>query len=201
MTDGPRRTDAGDLGEPQLVDGGFNGWRIPPSDGPTEVRLHWSAQTPLTIALLITLLAVIGCIVLAVLDRKRVPIPIPPAARFEFPGRREPRRVMVVAGVIWIVAAIVLIGPQWGLLAAAGALVLVVLPRPRLAGVVAAVILGTIGAVIVVVVLDERPFPNAGWPARFEWLHPWGLFAAVSLAVTAAAGISAPSRNDHRDSA
>ena len=48
------------------------------------------------------------------------------------------------------------------------------------------------------VVLEERPFPNAGWPARFERLHSWGFFAAVSLAVNAAAGIAASSRSDRR---
>jgi arabinofuranan 3-O-arabinosyltransferase len=193
--------DAGDLGEPQLVDGGFNGWWIPPSDGPTEVRLHWTAQTPLTVGLLVTLLVVLGCIALVVLDRKRVPIAVPPAARFEFPGGREPRRAMVVTGVIWIVAAVLLIGPRWGLVAAAGAIVLVVLARPRLVGVLAAGIVATIGAVIVWVVVDERPFPNAGWPARFDLLHPWGLFAAVSLAVTAAAGIPTSSRSKRRERA
>ena len=36
------------------------------------------------------------------------------------------------------------------------------------------------------VVQTERPWPDAGWPSRFEWLHGLGLFAAVSLAVTLA---------------
>ncbi len=66
-------------------------------------------------------------------------------------------------------------------------MLLVGLGRPRLAGLVTMGIVAVIGAVIVWVVLDERPFPNAGWPARFEWLHGLGLFAAVSLVVTIAA--------------
>jgi hypothetical protein len=36
------------------------------------------------------------------------------------------------------------------------------------------------------VVHDERPWPDAGWPSRFAWLHGLGLFAAVALAVSSA---------------
>ncbi len=45
-----------------------------------------------------------------------------------------------------------------------------------------------IGAVVVRVVRTERPLPDAGWPVRFERLHGLGLFAAVTLGVTLAAG-------------
>ncbi len=76
------RTEAGDLGAPQLVDGGFNGWWIPPSDEPTEVSLRWTAQTPLNVALVLTMLAVLACIAVAVLDRRRRAVPATvPAAR------------------------------------------------------------------------------------------------------------------------
>jgi arabinofuranan 3-O-arabinosyltransferase len=57
-------------------------------------------------------------------------------------------------------------------------------------GVVTAGVVATTGVVMVWVVHDERPWPDAGWPARFEWLHRWGLFAAVSLLVTLAAALS-----------
>ena len=49
-------------------------------------------------------------------------------------------------------------------------------------------ILVVMGAVVARVVQHERPYPNAGWPVRFEWLHGLGLFAAVSLAIVAFAG-------------
>ena len=89
---------------------------------------------------------------------------------------------------MWVVLAAVLVGPGWALVAAIAAAVLVVwLGRPRLAGLVTIGILAVIGAVIVRVVRTERPWPDAGWPVRFEWLHGLGLFAAVSLAVTLAA--------------
>ena len=82
----------------------------------------------------------------------------------------------------------VLIGPSWAAPAAAGAVLIVVAGRPRLAGVATLATLAVIGSVIVAVVVDERPWPDAGWPARFEWLHGWGLFAAVALAISGLAG-------------
>jgi arabinofuranan 3-O-arabinosyltransferase len=175
-----------DLGAPQLVDGGFNGWWIPPSDGPTEVRLRWTVQTPLNIALVLTVLAVLACIALAVLDRRRVALSASPAAEFEFPGPRQSVRAALVTGGLWAVATLLLVGPGFALLAIVGAAALVVVRRPRLVGLVTIGILVTIGAVIVWVVRDERPWPDGGWPVRFEWLHGWGMFAAVTLAVTLA---------------
>jgi arabinofuranan 3-O-arabinosyltransferase len=188
-------TDAGDLGDPQLVDGGFNGWWVPPSDGPTAVTVRWTAQTPLDVALLLTLIAVLACIVLAVVDRRRDVVLAPAEPDFEFPGRRQALRPLLVAGGAWIVAAVLLVGPVWALLAAVGTAALVVVRRPRLVGIVTLGILAVIGAVMVWVVRDEHPFPDAGWPARFEWLHGWGLFAAVTLLVTLVAGTG----EKHRD--
>jgi hypothetical protein len=59
--------------------------------------------------------------------------------------------------------------------------VLALLRRPRLAGLVTVGILAFSAAVVVYVVRTDQPFPNAGWPVRFDWLHGLGLFAAVSL--------------------
>jgi arabinofuranan 3-O-arabinosyltransferase len=188
-------TDAGDLGDPQLVDGGFNGWWIPPAEGPTAVTVRWTAQTPLDVALLLTLIAVLACIVLAVVDRRRDVLIAPAEPDFEFPGPRQAVRPLLVAGGAWIVAALLLVGPVWALLAAVGTAALVVVGRPRLVGIVTVGILVVIGAVMVWVVRDEHPFPGAGWPARFEWLHGWGLFAAVTLLVTMVAGTAESHRH------
>ena len=64
----------------------------------------------------------------------------------------------------------------------------VALGRPRLAGVLTMGIIAVMGLVVVRVVQTERPWPDAGWPARFEWLHALGAFAAVSLLVTIVTG-------------
>ena len=67
-------------------------------------------------------------------------------------------RTRWVAAAAWVVAAALFVGWGWALVAAAAAAVLVVgLGRPRLAGMVTIGIVAVIGAVIVWVVLDERP--------------------------------------------
>jgi len=121
-------TSAGSLGQPTLVDGGFNGWRIPPSDGPTEVTLQWTSQRPLTIAIVLSGLAVLAAIALAILDRRRQPLPAYALPRLGFPGSPAPRPALVAGAVVWVVAAGLLVGPAWMLAAAllllAGGLVL-----------------------------------------------------------------------------
>jgi arabinofuranan 3-O-arabinosyltransferase len=177
--------DGRDLGPPQLVDGGFNGWRIDPTDLQVAVSIEWTAQTPLTIALLLTLIAILACIAIAVLDRRRDALAVVGRPRFATGEPVAPARVRWTAAAVWVVAAALFVGPGWGLVAAVAAGVLVVIAgRPRLAGAVTMAIVGLIGIVMVRVVQTERPWPDAGWPSRFEWLHGLGMFAAVSLAVT-----------------
>ena len=181
--------DGVDLGPPQLVDGGFNGWRIAPSDDPVDVVMQWTAQGPQTIALIISAVGVLGCLALAALDRRSSAAAAVPVARFARGEGPVPDRTRWIAAGVWVVAAAVLVGVGWALLAAiAGGVLIVHLGRPRLAGVVTIGLLVVIGLVVVRVVQREHPFPNAGWPARFEWLHGLGLFAAVTLVVSAFAG-------------
>ena len=181
--------DGVDLGPPQLVDGGFNGWRIPPSDGSVAVVMQWTAQGPQTIALLISAVGVLGCFAIAALDRRSTATAAVPVARFATGEGPVPDRTRWIAAGVWVVATAVLVGVGWALLAAvAGAVLIVHLGRPRLAGVLTIGLLVVIGLVVVRVVQREHPFPNAGWPHRFEWLHGLGLFAAVTLVVSAFAG-------------
>jgi len=181
-------TPAGSLGPPAPVDGGFNGWRIPPSDGPTEVTLHWTSQRPLTVALVLSGLAVLAVIALAIVDRRRQSLPAYALPRLAFPGAPAPRPALIAGAVVWVAAAGLLVGPAWMLAAAVGsAIVLGVLRRPRLAGLVTVGILAFSALAVVYIVRTEQPIPNAGWPVRFERLHDLGLFAAVSL-LPAAAG-------------
>ncbi len=63
------RTAAGSLGPPQLIAGGFNGWWIPPHDGPLTVWVGWTAQRPLNAAIALSLAAAFVAITLAITDR------------------------------------------------------------------------------------------------------------------------------------
>ncbi|MBA3289451.1 MAG: hypothetical protein H0U21_15790 [Acidimicrobiia bacterium] len=176
-----------DLGPPQLVDGGFNGWWIEPTDGPVDVTVRWTAQRPLTLALVVSVLAILACLLLVAVDRRTVPVPGAPGARFDTLRRRDDLRTCVAAAGTWILGAVFFVGPAWGVAAAAGGLLVLLTRRPWLAGLVSLGIIAFVGAVITSVVRDERPFPDAGWPVRFEWLHGWGLFAAASLSAVALA--------------
>ena len=68
----------GDLGSPVLVDGFANGWRIDPStlgaavhDGSLTVTLVWQPQQRVDVALLVSLAAIIACVVLAIEPGRR----------------------------------------------------------------------------------------------------------------------------------
>ncbi len=158
------------------------------------MSIAWTAQRPLTIALVLTVLSVLACIGLVVVDRRPLVAPASASPRFAVGEPPLPIRRRWIASAAWVAGAAVLVGPGWGLVAAVASAVLVLgLGRPRLAGLVTMGILTVIGAVIVDVVRTERPWPDAGWPVRFEWLHGLGLFAAVSLAVIGFASVRSPS--------
>ena len=185
-----------DLGPPQLVDGGFNGWRLPPTERPVEVTMHWTAQRPQMIALLLTGLTLLVCLALVLLDRKSAITAEPAPAVLGWSGDRVGVRRRWVAAAVWVVAAALLVGFGWALIAAiAGGLLIVRAGRPRLAGFVAVGLLAAIAAVVIVIVLREHPLPNAAWPVRFERWHGVGLFAAVSLLIVLFSGDGQPSAN------
>jgi hypothetical protein len=65
-------TGAGDLGTPVLIDGFANGWRIDPSslghavhDGKISVVFTWKPQRSVDVALIVSLVAIVACVVLA----------------------------------------------------------------------------------------------------------------------------------------
>jgi arabinofuranan 3-O-arabinosyltransferase len=189
------------LGDPQLIDGGFNGWWLAPGDGPTDVQIRWTAQRPVTIGLWVSALTALGCIVLVALTiglpRRRVqpdrPRPLAGA------DRRPAYSLAGAAG--FVVASALLIAPVWGV---AAALVLVVdalfrrLGR-RVPAMLAANPAGWIGvaaaaAIALLVVGIERadaPVPNAGWTESFDRLNGLAVFAVLCIAVGALRATSA----------
>ena len=59
------------LGTQQPVDGGFNGWLLPPSDVPRTIELTWSGQTSVDLGLLITGVGLVLCFVVIARRRRR----------------------------------------------------------------------------------------------------------------------------------
>jgi arabinofuranan 3-O-arabinosyltransferase len=182
-------TSQGDLGSPQLVDGGFNGWLLPPSEQPVAVELRWTAQAPVAWGLIIGVLSSAMLVLVLALSR-RMPSPVfaPPALGAS--DRSAPRAVPAAA--VLIVASGALIAPIWGVIAIVpAALAVWAARRPRrwLFGRPLELIgLSTSIAVAISVVLIERsqrPYPNAGWTLEFDHLNGLAAFAVLSLMVGA----------------
>jgi arabinofuranan 3-O-arabinosyltransferase len=176
--------DGESLGEPQLVDANANGWYLESSTATRTVTMSWTAQRPVTIGLAVSFAAVLGLLALVVVDRRRPHdvegVTASAAATVVGERWRRPDGIATVA--VTIVASALLIGWSWAVIAAIALVPAVVLRRARLgAWIGLAVTLGA-AAVVTAVVRSERPFPNAGWPVRFDWLHGWTLLGVLLIA-------------------
>jgi hypothetical protein len=174
-----------DLGAPTLVDGYANGWRVDPATGggPLTINLDWTPQRLVWMALGITAAAVLGCLVLVVVDRRPIPSAIVPVDR--------PRRV----GTGWVVAgAVVLFGFVGGPLPAVVAGVVAALARagpPRLRPWLVLVPAGFMALTAAYVVAKSVRYPipaDLDWPASFSFTDSLA-WSAVAAAVTLAASL------------
>lgn len=180
----------GNIGAAITIDGGFNGWWVPPTDGAVSIDLHWTAQRPFVWALTASLLATGLAIGLIRRDRRRddpATTPVPGAAPVWSWGPADawsPRRVLVVT-ILWAATAALVVGPLWGLCGLLGGAGLLGLRRHRVVELTA---LASLLVVAGVVVLRERrsaPPPNGAWPGVFESLHGLGMFAVACVIVAA----------------
>jgi arabinofuranan 3-O-arabinosyltransferase len=182
-------TSEGDLGRPQLVDGGFNGWLLPPSSQPVAVELRWTAQAPVAWGLIVGVLSSTMLVLVLALSR-HVPSPLLAAPVLR---RSEPRAARgVPAAAVLIAAAAVLIAPVWGVIAivpAALAMWAARRPRPGLLGrpleLVGLSVSIAVAISVVLIERSQRPFPNAGWTLEFDHLNGLAAFAVLSLTVGA----------------
>jgi arabinofuranan 3-O-arabinosyltransferase len=186
------------LGPPQQVSGGFNGWYLPPSDQTRVVTSTWTPQSSLNIALLIAALGVLGCLALALLDRRSaqsIPTCEPPA--WSALGRRASTLEAATAAIALVLGSALLIEPRWAVIAIAPAAVVVVTRRPRLAAWASAALAACLGAAVLLLQRRHRYFPDAAWPGHFEHLHHAGLFVVVLLGA-ACVGSDLPPLARHR---
>ena len=180
----------GNLGAPVTIDGGFNGWWVPPTDGAIPIELHWTAQWPFLWALTASVLAVGVAIGLIRrewhrLDRATAPVQGAGPAWSSGPaGALPPRRAVLIA-TLWAVTAAVVIGPQWALCCLLGGATLLVLRRHRVVELTALASLLVVAAGVVLRERRSAPPPNGAWPGVFESLHGLGMFAVVCVIVAA----------------
>ncbi len=181
--------DGDDLGTPQLIDGGFNGWWLTPSEQPVTVELRWTAQTPVSLGLAIGLVTSLLLVLVIALSRSlRVAALAPPVLRRSETGTT---RGGPVAAVL-IVAAALLIAPVWGIIAVVpAALTVWSSRRPRRfpwSRPLEVIGLATACAVAVSALWIERsrrPFPDAGWTLQFDHLNGLAVFSLLVLTVGA----------------
>lgn len=183
--------DGSDLGPPRLVDGGFNGWWLPPSAVPTVVEVQWTAQGPVTWGLIIGAASLVVLAGIVVLGRRRRPPEFSQPSLsaggpvFGLGTVRQER----VAAIVFVVACALLISPEWGLVALIPAAFVALVPgkaRPTLlrrpfeiAGLASALYV-----VVAVLYIErrDRPIPDLGWTEHFLHLNGAALFALLALA-------------------
>lgn len=117
------------LPEPTLVNGYANGWLIEPSDHVREIQLEWAPQRLATIALIVSVLASLACLVLAWRGRRWSSAdadadPDADGPRIEIPGTGDtaaPRRGrdQVLITLAAALAATIVVGPISGITVAA----------------------------------------------------------------------------------
>ena len=176
-----------DLGAPTLVDGYANGWRVDPpaGGGPLTITLNWTPQRLVWIALAITALGIVACIVLIVIDRRRVPEPPSPPARTS--------RI----GTLWLgLGAVAIFGFVGGVVPAvvAGAMVLAARAAPpRWRRWLVAVPAAFFALTIAYVVAKSLRYPipaDLDWPASFSFTDSLAWSAVASTVTLVAAGVS-----------
>jgi arabinofuranan 3-O-arabinosyltransferase len=182
--------DGTSLGAPVLVDGGFNGWWLAPTTEPTSITFRWTAQGPVTAGLAISGAAVLVCLLMVALARRR---PVAPLDRPQLTG--------AVAGIAgdgawWaagslVVASGLFIGPTWAAVALVPALLVVLAATRRVpalrfleaTGVLAA---AAVALSVMWITRRDRPFPDAGWTLAYDHLHGLAVFAVLAVAAGAA---------------
>jgi hypothetical protein len=181
-----------DLGEPQLVDGYANGWLVrPTSTAPIDVTLTWTPQRMVNVALALSALGVLLCLVLAVRRPRARPTAEGDAAVYltgtsrHHPRGVTPARAAVAAVVTGAVAAVVLT-PFAGLTAAAGVVVATRVRHGRLVVTLAAAAL--VAAVGIYVAWAQARYgypPEFEWPTFFPRAHTLALHALALLGASA----------------
>ncbi|MEZ5343146.1 MAG: hypothetical protein R2706_17420 [Acidimicrobiales bacterium] len=190
----------GDLGQPILIDGFANGWRIEGHPNQAlDVHLEWTPNRTVRLGLWLSLAAVVLCLALACWPyRSSVgdEVAVPGTIRLRSSPGRSWGPSLLAAGAVGLVSGVVT-APLLGVLAALLVVATLRYRRGRL--VTAAVALASLGAASAYVVLQQARYhgPHDGaWPSLWERPHYLGLAAIVALAADWAADLVTQHRRD-----
>jgi arabinofuranan 3-O-arabinosyltransferase len=182
--------DGASLGPPQLVDGFANGWLVTPEDASFTVDLRFTPQRRVDIAIVISVIAALACLLLAV-RRPRTVVNAPAAMAepyssvlaFRYDGALPSRRRAMWTGLGVGLLAWILAGPGVGVLvglaAGLGARHETFRRYLLLASPVA---LGLAALYVLYIQTRWNPDPSFDWPIEMKRPHPLG-WAAVLLLV------------------
>jgi arabinofuranan 3-O-arabinosyltransferase len=199
----------GDLGEPELIDGYANGWWIEPGDlDALTVQLRWWPQRVVNAMLVVSAIAALACLWLAVRRPPR-PTGLASAAHSGPPGDLSfepiafgsetrsgsaadrgswrsgmaaiPVPALILGGLLallWVLVA----SPPTAHLAVSLVLLALAAAGGRwrwLAGASVAVIYSLVGVTVVIGQFLDDHRADFDWPAAFEHLHAWGVVVMV----------------------
>jgi hypothetical protein len=177
------------LPAPQLVDGFANGWLVVPSDSTFDVQLEFVPQKRVNLSLIISGVAVLGCLLLTLRRPKRavvapsaMPEPYSHVLAFRYHGALPAVRTAWIAGLCvgligWIMAGAA-VGLAVGVAAGFGArhekfrrwLVLA-----------APVALGISALYVLYIQVRHSPEPSFEWPLEMKRVHPLGWLTVLLL--------------------
>ena len=176
------------LGSPQQVAGGFNGWWLPPTATATAVRIEWTAQRAVDWALAVSALFVLLCIALVVKTRRPATVAAPewvstPPSLSRRAWQPQTLVSSILAALTVVAVTALVAAPSTAVYALVPAVAIVVLRRPRVGAVAAALLMSLLSLRILQRQLVNRFPANAAWPGFFEKLHRPGMMVVALLVV------------------
>jgi hypothetical protein len=219
-----------------LVDTFANGWRIDPTsvarhvhDGRLEVTIEWTPQRTVDWALVVSAVAIVGCLFLALWPvgrrRRRHHDPVATATAddvtspdggtaaavalderptlqlpFTSEGPRTSVPVSVLTGVVAGAVAAAVATPRAGLAVAAGTVLVLLVPRLRFLLGIAAV--GCVAAAGIYVAVHQRQSlapDNGAWPQSFGTASQWAWAGVVFLGADGAVDVALRARRRRLD--
>jgi arabinofuranan 3-O-arabinosyltransferase len=181
--------DGGGLGEPELVDGFANGWRVTPSSESFEVELQFAPQQRVDVALVVSVIAALLCLALLV-RRPRPLLHAPPSLAeayspvlaFRYEGALPTRRVAIWTGVGVGVLGLVVAGPGVGLVVGLAAGIGARHETFRRWLLLASPVALAVSAMYVVYLqVRWSVVPSFDWPIEMRRPHPLGWLAVMLL--------------------
>lgn len=187
--------DGTDLGAPALVDGYANGWALPAGASTAVVDLRFAPQRRVDVALALSALAALLCLVLAVRRPRRAAVGVPAALPDPWPGgpglrytgALPTRRRAVLAGIAVAIGSALVLAPA--IAVALGALAGIAVRRERGRAVLAllpAALLAGAALYVVTWQIRYRIAPGLEWPGELDRAHPVAVVAVVVLVIDTA---------------